>query len=56
MTQLDATMEAKKLAKANGFSFYVIEGKYGWGVSQVKPSLRYGKVFEIDCNGIEHYA
>lgn len=56
MTELDALIEAKRLAKANGYSFYYIEGKYGWNVSEIKPSLRYGKVFEVDCNGTIHYS
>lgn len=43
------------LARKNGIAAYAIEGKYGWSVSERKPSLRFGKVWECQTDGEKRY-
>jgi len=46
-----AINEALEIARSNGIAGYAIEIMGGWTTSGRKPSLRYGKVFEVHFDG-----
>lgn len=47
----DAVNAAHRLAHEIELPAYAIEGKYGWSVSERKPSIRFGKVYECRDDG-----
>ena len=55
-TENDAINAAFALAHKNEIAAYAVEGKYGWTVSERKPSLRFGKVWECRDDGKKYYA
>lgn len=55
-SELDALMAAFRQAKQGDGYCFVIQTKYGWTISNRKPSLRFGAVIEVRDDGGQYAA
>jgi hypothetical protein len=55
-SELNAVSHAFRIARENGMPGYAIECKYGWIAQALKPSLRFGRVWECRDDGKKYPA